>query len=169
MTDQSRTTPARQRTVTWDDPMITAEAARQTSGLKLLQSIARGELPGPPIAALLGFGLIEIERGRALLEYRPDESHYNPIGTVHGGVFSTVLDSAMALAVHSMLDAGSGFTTTELKVNFVRGVHADTGRLLAQGQVIHGGRRTMLAEARLVDDSDKLFAHSTSSCLILGG
>ena len=117
----------------------------------------------------MGFALTEVETGRAVFECEPSESHYNPIGSVHGGVISTLLDSALSCAVHSTLPAGTGYTTAELKVNFVRPVVAATGRLRAEGRVIHAGGRLATAEARLTDAAGKLYAHAVGTCLVLDG
>ena len=110
----------RTRTVTWEDPHALAEAGRGLSGLEYLQKIIAGELPRPPISALMDFGLTELSEGRAVFTVEPAEYHYNPIGVVHGGLAATLLDSAMGCAVQSMLPAGAGYTTLEIKVNYVR-------------------------------------------------
>src|SRR5687768_6906106 len=149
----------RTRTVSWEDPRPLAEAGRGSSGLEFLQKIARGELPPPPIAALLNFTLIEIGEGHAVFGVVPAEYHYNPIGVVHGGLAATLLDSAMGCAIHSMLPAGAGYTTLELKVNFIRAMTAETGRMRGEGKLIHLGGRTATAEGRVIDESGKLYAH----------
>ena len=137
------------------------------SGFEFLQKIVNGELPGPPLAALMDFQIVELEEGRAVFAVNPAEYHYNPIGVVHGGLAATLLDSAMGCAVHSMLPAGSGYTTLELKVNFIRAMTAETGRVRAEGKLIHLGGRTATAEGRVIDESGKLYAHATTTCLIL--
>lgn len=156
----------RWRTVRWDDPAASMEAAPRLSGLAFLEAIRDGRLPAPPVSQLLGFALTEVDVGRAVFECAPSESHYNPIGSVHGGVVSTLLDSALSCAVHSTLPAGTGYTTAELKVNFVRPVVTGSGRLRAEGRVIHGGSRLATAEARLTDAAGKLYAHAVGTCLI---
>jgi len=166
MTDTAEAT-ARTRTIEWDDPMIGARRGMQMSGLEYMRAIVAGEIPGPPIARSLDFLLAEVEEGRAVFTLTPSEFHYNPIGVVHGGVAATLLDSAMGCAVHSLLPAGTGYTTLELKVNFLRPVTRDTGPMRAEATVLHPGSRTALAEARLVDAAGKLLAHATSTCLIL--
>jgi uncharacterized protein (TIGR00369 family) len=143
------------------------EAAGRLAGLPFLEAIRDGRLPAPPIMRLLGYTLTEVEAGRAVFECEPAESHYNPIGSVHGGVISTLLDSALSCAVHTTLAAGAGYTTAELKVNFVRPVMAGTGRLRSEGRVIHVGSRLATAEARLTDASGKLYAHAVGTCLVL--
>ena len=120
----------RKRMVTWEDPTAEVEAATKMSGLEYLRAIARGELPTPPMADLIGFDFSEIEEGRVVFECTPAEYHYNPIGVVHGGLACTLFDSAMGCAVHTMLPTGVGYTTVELKVNFLRPITLKTGRLL---------------------------------------
>lgn len=157
----------RTRTFTWEDPMVGANAARTLSGLEYLLAMGRGELPFPPIMAALGIGVVEAEEGRVVFEVEPQEYHYNPIGVVHGGVASTLCDSAMACAVHSTLPAGTGYTTLELKVNFVRALTRETGRVTCEGRIIHVGGRVATAEARVVDAEGRLYAHATSTCLVI--
>jgi uncharacterized protein (TIGR00369 family) len=166
MTDTAEAT-ARTRTIEWDDPMIGARRGMQMSGLEYMRAIVAGEIPAPPIARSLDFLLAEVEEGRAVFTLTPSEFHYNPIGVVHGGVAATLLDSAMGCAVHSLLPAGTGYTTLELKVNLLRPMTRDTGPVRAEATVLHSGSRTALAEARLVDAAGKLLAHATSTCLIL--
>ena len=156
----------RPRTVTWRDPREGLGAARRLSGLEYLRAIIRGEVPGAPIAALLGFSPVEVEEGRAVFTVEPGEYHYNPIGTVHGGLAATVLDSALACAVHSTLPAGAGYTTLELHVNLVRAIAHDTGRLTCTGEVVHVGGRVATAQARLTDAAGKLYAHGTTTCML---
>jgi len=154
-------------TVSWQDPRKLGEAARGLTGLEFLQKMVAGELPPPPIAALLSFELVELSEGRAIFAVEPKEYHYNPIGVVHGGLAATLLDSAMGCAVHSTLPAGAGYTTLEIKVNFVRAITADTGRVVAEAKLIHLGGRTATAEGRVIDEAGKLYAHATTTCLIL--
>ena len=156
----------RTRTVSWEDPAPGAEAAREMSGLEYLRAMMRGELPEPPIAGLLGFGFVEVEEGRVVFECEPAEYHYNPIGSVHGGLACTLFDSAMGCAVHTGLPAGVGYTTVELKVNFLRPITTATGRLLCEGTSIHVGGRIATAEARLTDESGRLYGHATTTCMV---
>lgn len=138
------------------------------TGLEFLRAIASGELPGAPIADLLGFAPVEAEEGRVVFAAVPDQSHYNPIGSVHGGLAATLLDSAMGCAVHSTLPAGMGYTTLELKVNFTRPITTETGRILCEGTVVHRGGRVATAEGRVLAEADgTLLAHGTTTCLIL--
>jgi uncharacterized protein (TIGR00369 family) len=136
------------------------------SGIEYLRAMMDGDLPGPPIVALLGFGFVEIEEGRVVFECEPAEYHYNPIGSVHGGLACTLFDSAMGCAVHTELPAGVGYTTVELKVNFLRPITTDTGRLLCEGTTIHVGGRIATAEARLTDESGRLYGHATTTCMV---
>ena len=156
----------RTRTVTWEDPTAGAKVAKEMSGLKYLRAILRGEQPAAPMAELLGFGFVEVEEGRVVFECVPAEYHYNPIGAAHGGLACTLADSAMGCAVHTMLPAGVGYTTVELKVNFLRPITLNTGRLLCEGTTIHVGRHIATAEARLLDTSGKLYGHATTTCMI---
>ncbi len=156
----------RTRTFSWHDPRAMAETARGLSGLEYLRKIAAGELPGPPIGALMGFGLSELGEGRAVFTAEPAEYHYNPIGVVHGGLAATLLDSAMGCAVHTTLPAGAGYTTLEIKVNYVRALTAETGEVRCEAQVLHVGGRVATAEGRLVDARGKLYAHGTATCML---
>ncbi len=136
------------------------------SGLEFMNKIASGELPQPPIGQTMGFRLCVVERGQAVFEGIPEARHYNPIGTVHGGFASTLLDSAMGCAMHTYLDVGVFYTTLELKVNLTRPITENTGPLLAEGRVIHCGRRTGTADGRLTDSTGKLYAHGVTTCMI---
>ena len=157
----------RQRTFTWGDPTTTATAARTSAGIDVLLGMQRGELPAPPILETLGFELESVAAGRVVFAVEPAEFHYNPIGSVHGGVYATLLDSATGCAVHSMLPAGVGYTSLDLTVKFLRPITVDTGRVRCTGTVTHLGSRTALAEARLVDAEDRLLATAVSSILLL--
>src|SRR5215216_881912 len=153
-------------TTSWEDPRRLAEAGHGMSGFEFLQKIVSGELPRPPIAALMDFQIVELQEGRAVFAVNPAEYHYNPIGVVHGGLAATLLDSAMGCAVHSMLPAGAGYTTLELKVNYVRALTAETGEVRCEARVIHVGGRTATAEGKVVDAGGTLYAHATTTCLI---
>jgi uncharacterized protein (TIGR00369 family) len=156
----------RTRTFSWEDPRVLAEAARGLSGIEFLRKVVSGELPRPPISALMNFGLAELSEGRAVFTVEPAEYHYNPIGVVHGGLAATLLDSAMGCAVHSTLPAGAGYTTLEVKVNFVRPLTAETGLVRCEAEVIHVGGRTATAEGKVLDADGKLYAHATTTCII---
>ncbi|MEO5936337.1 MAG: PaaI family thioesterase [Terriglobales bacterium] len=146
------------------DPKI----AITMSGMELLQAIIAGKLPAPPIARTLNYGLVEVVPGRAVFAGTPSLDHYNPLATVHGGYIATLLDSAMGCAVHSKLPAGQTYTTLEFKVNFVRPVLDTTGEVRAEGNILHFGKRSATAEGKLVDLAGKVYAHASSTCLILG-
>ena len=118
---------------------------------------------------LIDIAGMEVEQGRVTVLLDPQEFHYNPLGTVHGGMLSTLLDTAAACAVHSTLPAGVGYTSLDLSVKFLRPVTVASGRLRCEGQVLQRGRRTALAEARLTDAAGRLVAHATSSCMIFDG
>ncbi|GLY50231.1 PaaI family thioesterase [Lentzea sp. NBRC 102530] len=156
----------RSRTFTWSDPGQTASKARERAGLDFLEAVAAGELPAPPIADALGMRLVSVDSGSVAFTLDPAEFHYNPIGSVHGGVHATLLDSAAGCAVHSTLPAGTGCTSLDLAVRFVRPITTDTGTITCVGTVVHRGRRTAIAEARLVDGAGRLLATATSTCLI---
>lgn len=149
------------------DPLLLAARGRDLSGLDYVRAIFSEELPPPPIAVLVGFRGVEVEPGRAVFEMVPGRQHYNPIGSVHGGVALTLLDSAMGCAVHTLLERGVGYTTLEVKTNFVRPILADTGLIRCEGTVLHAGSRVATAEGRLTDAGGKLLAHGTTTCLMI--
>jgi uncharacterized protein (TIGR00369 family) len=157
----------RTRTITWEDPTAAIQTGKTISGIEFLQAMQSGELPPPPIAVLLAMSLAEVSEGRVVFVAEPAEYHYNPLGTVHGGVIATLLDSAVGCAVQSMLPAGTSYTTLELKVNFLRPVTERTGNIYAEGKIIHVGGRIATAEGRLTDTEGKLYAHVTTTCIIL--
>jgi uncharacterized protein (TIGR00369 family) len=136
------------------------------TGLEIMQALLRGELPYPPISETLGFSLIEVGEGHAVFQGAPQFKHYNPLGTVHGGWYATLLDSALGCAVQTKLPAGTGYTTAELGLNIVRAASDKTGPLRAIGKVIHSGRQMATAEARIVGPDGKLYAHATTTCFI---
>ena len=158
----------RSLTVTWDDPMAAHAAGRSLSGIDYMREMIAGRIPVPPIMKLLGYRLAQVGEGLAVFECEPGEQHYNPIGVVHGGLAMTLLDSAMGCCVHTRLPAGTGYTTLEAKVNLVRAITGKTGTIRATGRVIHFGGKTATADARLEDAAGKLYAHGTTTCIILG-
>ncbi|MQY16536.1 hypothetical protein SRB5_67350 [Streptomyces sp. RB5] len=158
--------PTRSREFTWSDPSLTANAVPHHTGLDFLREMLAGHLPPPPITATLGFTLEEAEYGRAVFALIPGEEHYNPIGSVHGGVYATLLDSAAGCAVQSVLPQGMGYTSLDLTLKFLRPVTVNTGKVRATGTVLNSGRRTALAQAELRDSEDRLLAHATSSCML---
>ncbi|MGH8724210.1 MAG: PaaI family thioesterase [Burkholderiales bacterium] len=153
--------------VKWDDPVQLAQAGRSMPGIEFLRAIRDGKLPHPPICALLNYRLVEVEPGHAVFEITAGEQHYNPIGVVHGGIAMTLLDSAMGCAVQTHMPAGGGYTTLEAKTNLVRAVTAATGKLRAIGKIVHLGKRVVTAEGRLEDPAGKLYAHATTTCIVL--
>ncbi|WP_205875771.1 PaaI family thioesterase [Mycobacterium camsae] len=157
----------RNRIIEWADPFSAAEAARSRSGLEFLQAMVDGEIPPPPVMSTIGGRLESVSAGTAVFTLTPAEFHYNPIGSVHGGMYCTLLDSAAACAVHSMLPAGVAYTSLDLSVRFIGAMSVETGPVRCTGTVTHLGRRTALAEAKLTSCSGKLLATATSNCLIL--
>jgi uncharacterized protein (TIGR00369 family) len=155
------------KVVQWYDPMITAAGAIGLSGYEFMSAIRDGKLPQPPIASLVRFRVTEIEVGRVVFECTPDESVYNPIGTVHGGVVCTLADSAAACAVHTTLEAGLAYTSIDLNVSYIRPVTRDSGTLRAIGTVTKPGRRVAFSSVEVFDGHGKLVATATSSCLVM--
>jgi uncharacterized protein (TIGR00369 family) len=135
--------------------------------LDLIQKVHRGELPPPPVASLIGFELTAIEPGRAVIELVAEARHANPMGTLHGGILCDIADAAMGMAFASTLDEGETFTTLELKINFLKPVW--TGRLVATGRVVKGGRTIGLVECDVVDEKERLVARASSTCMTLRG
>jgi uncharacterized protein (TIGR00369 family) len=157
----------RRRTVRWSDPATAAAAVQQLNGRDALEALRAGTIPPPPAVLLLGIEIGAIGDGQVEMMLEPAEFHYNTIGTVHGGVLTALLDSVMGCAVHSKLPLGTAYTTLELHINFVRPVTVATGRLRAIGHVLHLGTRSATAEAKLLDARHKLYAHATTTCLII--
>ena len=147
--------------------MSTAALERTGTGLEFLQAILAGEVAGVPIGQTLGFRLVEVEKGRVALVGRPDERSYNLIGSVHGGWAAAILDSALALSTLSTLAADQGFTTIDIRINYLRPLTRETGEVRAEGRVLQSGRRLAYSEAILADAAGKLICHGTGSCLIL--
>jgi len=163
---ESGSPTARRRDVTWEDPLVGAALARDLSGLDYLLGIAEGRIPPAPIAALLGMSIVQVEPGQVTFGLDVGEHLYNPIGSVHGGVFCTLLDSAMGCAVHSSLDRGQAYTTLELKVNIVKALTLNTPSVAATGQVISGGRRVVTASGQITGPDGTLYAHAATTCLV---
>ncbi|HEY0185672.1 MAG TPA: PaaI family thioesterase [Rhodopila sp.] len=156
----------RERTVSWSDPAEVARAGREMAGLDLLHALRDGTVPAPPAIELVGISLAEVDAGRVVMRLIPAEYHYNPLGTVHGGILATLLDSVMGCAVLSTLPRGRAFTSLEIKVNYVRTVTSESGELSAEGRVVHGGRRSAVAEAKLHDAAGRLCATASTTCLV---
>lgn len=159
-------TTQRSRVVTWHDPSITGSQAGRISGLEFFAKLLSGELPPAPVIDLLGARLDSVEAGKVVFSLEPAEFHYNPIGVVHGGVIATMLDSAVGCAVHSALPAGVAYTTLEIKVNYLRGTTIQTGRIFAEGNAIHVGRQSAVAEGRVRDQAGKVIATCSTTCLL---
>jgi uncharacterized protein (TIGR00369 family) len=153
-------------TVTWEDPMIGAAQVKDMSGLEYLQAIIAGRIPAPPIAKLMGFELESVSEGRASFTVVPHESQYNPIGTVHGGLVCTLLDSVAGCAAQTTLPKGMGYTSLEIKVNYLRPVLSSSGKLTAVGTVTKPGRRAAFVDATVVDEDGKLVATASSTLLV---
>jgi uncharacterized protein (TIGR00369 family) len=143
------------------------EQIAHLSGLEWFAAIGRGELPSVPIGATMDFWPVEFEHGRFVFQGRPHLRHANPMGTIHGGWIATLLDSCVACAIHTTLPAGRGYTTAELKVSYVRALTPRVGLVRAEGRVIHAGRQVGFAEGRLVGADGKLYAHATTTCVVL--
>jgi uncharacterized protein (TIGR00369 family) len=156
----------RSRTFSWSDPTEHADLLGRRSGLDLLRAMIAGELPPPPVMHLVDMGAMTVEEGRVTVDLQPQEFHYNPLGSVHGGILSTLLDTAAGCAVHTTLPPGVGYTSLDLSVKFLRPVTVASGLLHCEGTVLQRGRRTALAEARLIDKAGRLVAHATSTCLV---
>jgi uncharacterized protein (TIGR00369 family) len=136
------------------------------SGLEIMRAVLSGELPFPPIAGTLDFLLIEASEGRAVFQGTPGPAHLNPLGTIHGGWYATLLDSALGCAVHTLLPVGRGYTTAQLGVNLVKAIGSKVQRVRAEGKAIHCGRQLATAEARLYGPDGTLYAHATTTCLV---
>jgi uncharacterized protein (TIGR00369 family) len=142
------------------------DAVASMDGMAQMRALLNGEAPHAHIGRTLDFMLIEIGPGRAVFQGRPAEAHLNPMGSVHGGWFATLLDSALGCAVHTMMPIGRGYTTAELGINMVRAITPKVQRVRAEGEVIHCGRQLATAQARLVGPDGTLYAHATTTCLV---
>ena len=157
----------RTRTYSWSDPAEHAKAAAHMSKREFFEAMRDGKLPHPPVAAMMGMRIVEVGEGWIVWAMEPEEYHYNPLSMVHGGVIATLLDSAMACAILTLLPQDASAPTLELKTNYIRAMTHDTGPVRCEGKVIHCGRQTAVAEGRVVDATGKLFAHATTTCLIV--
>jgi uncharacterized protein (TIGR00369 family) len=156
----------RQRTVSWNDPAKLATVAIDMSGIDYLRALRDGIVDHPPISLLVDFKIVEVEEGMAVFQLIPAEYHLNPFGKVHGGVTSSVLDAATGCAVHSTLPKGVGYTSVDIKVNYVRPITLDNGPLRCEGKVIHAGAKLAIAEGRMIDSEGKLYAFGVSTIMI---
>lgn len=156
----------RSKTVSWHDPMVGVAAMAEMDGLGYLTAIAEGIVPPPPISGLMGFAAARVERGTVVFTCTPDESAYNPIGLVHGGLVCTLLDSVLGCAVHTTLARGTGYTSLEIKVSYLRPVRTSSGELTATGRATKRGARAAFADGEVRDSRDKLVATASSTCLL---
>jgi uncharacterized protein (TIGR00369 family) len=160
-------TQLRTRSYSWSDPMETARGLGAMSGLEMFAAMTRGDLPVPPIMVTLGVERLEVvSEGHVSVYIRPQEFHYNPLGSVHGGVISMLVDTAAACAVHTTLPAGMGYTSLDLNVRFLKAITVASGPLRCDGTVVSRGRSTALGEAKLFDGTGRLVAHATSTCML---
>jgi len=147
--------------------VVPREVATRVAGLEFLDALKRGAHPAPPFAAVTDIWIVEVESGRVVFSASPSSRFYNPLGTVHGGWISTLLDSAMGCAVHSVLKAGQAYTTIDMTVSFVRPVSEKTGKLKCEGRIVHSGGRIATAEGRVWDAGGTLIAHGSETCLVM--
>src|SRR4051812_1550440 len=158
--------PQRSKTVTWHSPGPSTAKGLTMSGVDYLRAMVNGDLPQPPIAGLMEFEISDVEPGRVVFTCAPDESAYNPIGAIHGGLICTLLDSVTGCAVHSALPHGKGYTSVEIKVNYLRAVRLNSGLLTATGTVVKAGSRVGFAEGVVTDANGAVVATATSTLLI---
>ncbi|WP_447587433.1 PaaI family thioesterase [Microbacterium lacticum] len=156
----------RERTYAWEDPQIFVDALPKLSGLEFLGKISSGELPAVPAGVTTGVVPVAVGEGWAEFELQPEEWNYNPIGAVHGGMLSGLLDSALGCAVHTKLPAGMGYTSLDLTIKFTRAANLDSGLLRCRGEVVTFGRRAATAEGRVVDARGRVVAHGVSTCML---
>lgn len=157
----------RSQTFSWVSPREVLREASQMSGIEVMRAVASGELPPPPIAVLMQFAPVEVEDGRVVFQCTPSEAHYNPIGTVHGGLACTFLDTLVGCAAHTTLPAGVGYTSIDLNVSYLRNILDTSGPLTGTGTVVKRGSRVIFAEGSIVDKDGKLVATGTSSLLVI--
>lgn len=157
----------RERTYTWADPKVFVDAAAGLSGLDFLNKIGKGELPLVPAGATTNILPVAVGDGWAEFEMQPEEWHYNPIGSVHGGMLAGLADTALGCAVHTKLPAGVGYTSLDLTIKFTRAANLDSGKLACRGEVVTIGRRVATAEARIVDSRGRVVAHAVATCLLI--
>lgn len=160
-------TTVREHTIRWEDPAVFSPWLEKASGLQIVRALVTGELPSPPVCALLGMRIVDAEDGRVCAQCDPGEHLYNLASVVHGGVSATLIDMTTALAVRSTLEAGSRMTSIELKLNFLRTMTTDAGPLCATGRVVHRGRRICVAEGSVSTTEGKLVAVGSASVAIL--
>lgn len=167
MTEQSEMPVNRSRTIHYQSPDPEQAKLFERTGLEQLRALIDGTIAPPPISSHIGLAFVSAKDGEVVMTAQPDESHYNPIGSIHGGFFATVLDSACGCAVHSTLPAGMGYTSLEIKVSFLRPITAETGTVTARGWVTRRGRNATFAEAEIRDSAGRVLATASSTCLII--
>ncbi len=155
-------TPAAER----EYGVVSPDRLRQLTGLQFVEGLALGTLPLNQMAKTLGYDVVKAEKGRVVIAAEPKDIHFNPWGTIHGGLAATLLDSCMGLAIQSTVDQGVGSTTLEFKISFMRPITAETGLIHAEGKVLSSGRRAGTAEGWVTDGQGRLLAHGTTTCLI---
>ena len=160
-------TATRSHTFTYEDPRAAARMGSELNGLEMMEKIMSGEMPPPPIMVLMNARPVKVSDGRAVFEAEPAEYHFNPLGRIHGGYAATLLDSAMGCAIHTTLAAGVAYTTIEIKINYIRSLSDRVGVIHCEGTAIHVGGRIATAEGRIVDRDGNLYAHGTTTCLIM--
>jgi uncharacterized protein (TIGR00369 family) len=158
---------SRNKSFEWVDPLATAEQVVGMSGLEYMHAVRDGTAPWPPMGVLMNFENVDAERGRVVITCTPGEEHYNPLGIIHGGLLCTLLDTVIGCATHTTLEQGTGYTSIELKVSYLRPVTLDTGRLTGTGIVTKDGRRVVFAEGTVTDAEGNLVATASSSLLVL--
>jgi uncharacterized protein (TIGR00369 family) len=157
----------RRKAISWYDPVLLGAAGAELPGRDFLQAVIDGRLPPPPIASLISAQLVSVDEGEAVFRCTPDESSYNPIGMVHGGLLCTLLDSAAGCAVHTLLPAGTGYASIEIKVSFLAPVRAGGSEIEVRGRALRVGKRVAFAEAHARDDSGQLVGHATTSIVVM--
>lgn len=160
-------TDERRLTVTWTDPREALPSLAALPGLEYLRGVQRGEIPPPPIAEVFGMRFATVEDGRFAVSCEPREAFFNPLGSVHGGLACTLLDTALACAGHTTLPAGVGYTSVDLQVRYLRAVQPSAGRITATGTVVKRGARVIFTDGELTDDAGTVYATATSSLLVL--
>lgn len=156
----------RSKSISWHDPRVLAVAGAELSGREFLQAIIDGRLPPPPIARLIAAELVSVGEGEAVFRCTPDESTYNPIGMVHGGLLCTLLDSAAGCAVHTVLPAGAGYASIEIKISFLKPLRAESGQIEVHGHALRVGGRVAFAEAHARNQNGQLVGHATTSLAV---
>jgi len=157
----------RTRTIEWEDPRINSRDTKNISGMDYLCALRDGNIAPPPAAKLVGYHIVSVHAGETIFELTPSEYQYNPFSTVHGGILSTLLDATMTAAVMTTLAPGKACSTLELKINFIRPISSRTGPVTARATLIHTGKQVATVEGRLFDKNEKLYAHATSTCMII--